>query len=118
MLHHVAIEVHPADAESDGRFWAAVGFTVVTPPAALGPGFDWFERAGTQVHLIHREKPVVPEQGHPAVVTDDFDSAIERVRALGIEVEEGRQLWGERRAKAALPSGHTVELMAAPPDQP
>lgn len=115
MLHHVALEVRPEAAEADGRFWQAVGFRPVPVPEALGPGYDWFERDGTRIHLVHRDDPVVPAAGHAAVVTPDLDAALGRIRALGIEVAESRRLWGERRAKAILPSGHTVELMAAPP---
>ena len=40
---------------------------------------------------------------------------LERLRAGGFEVEESRELWGERRAFAIAPAGHRVELMAAPP---
>lgn len=115
MLHHVALEVLPADAGADGRFWTAIGFEPVTPPEALGPGYDWFELDGTQIHLVHTADPVIPRGGHTAVVVRDFDAAVARLRELGFEVREGRQLWGEPRAKVALPSGHTVELMAAPP---
>lgn len=115
MLHHVALEVLPEDAGTDGRFWMAIGFEPVPPPEALGTGYDWFERDGTQIHLVHTADPVIPRSGHAAVVASDFDATIDRVRELGFEVGESRPLWGERRAKVALPSGHTVELMAAPP---
>lgn len=116
MLHHVAMEVRPGDAAADGRFWRAIGFAEVPVPPALGDGYTWFERAGTQVHLMHRDRPTVPPAGHPAVVAPEFEATLERVRAAGVEVREGRPLWGARRAKAALPSGHVVELMAAPPE--
>ena len=40
---------------------------------------------------------------------------IDALRADGHQVEEGRQLWGERRAKVITPAGHLVEIMADPP---
>lgn len=115
MLHHIAIEVRPEDAAGDGRFWQAAGFRPVRAPEAPGSGYEWFEHGGTQIHLIRVRDPVVPEKGHAAVVVPGFEAALRRIRDLGIEVTESRQLWGERRAKAVLPSGHTVELMAALP---
>lgn len=116
MLHHVAMEVRQGDVEGDRRFWTAVGFVAVPVPPALGRGYTWFERAGSQIHLLHRDDPVIPPRGHVAVVAPDFEESLERVRAAGIELEERSRLWGARRAKAILPSGHTVELMAAPPE--
>lgn len=115
MLHHVALEVRPEDAQADGRFWVAVGFEPVEPPGALGPGYDWFEREGTQIHLAHWPDPRIPARGHAAIVVDDFPGTLDRLREAGFAVSESRELWGEPRAKVTLPSGHTVELMAAPP---
>lgn len=115
MLHHVAMEVRPGDAKADGRFWVAAGFVEVAVPEALGDGYSWFEREGTQIHLMHTAEPAVPSRGHVAVVAPDFAETLDRIRAAGFRIDEGRQLWGARRAKAVLPSGHTVEVMAAPP---
>ncbi len=99
----------------ESAFWTAIGFREVAVPEALGDGYSWFEREGTQVHLIHRTEPAVPAEGHVAVVISDFEASVSRLRSLGFEVREGRELWGEPRAKATSPGGHTVELMAAPP---
>lgn len=113
MLHHVALEVLPEDARADARFWVAIGFESVPSPEALGQGYDWFERDGTQIHLVHTADPVIPRSGHAAIVVKDFDVAVDRIQELGFDLREGRQLWGEPRAKVTLPSGHKVELMAA-----
>ena len=115
MLHHVSLEVDPGAVPDEIRFWSAVGFSEVPVPAALGEGYTWFERAGSQIHLMHTDEPVVPTRGHVAVVARDFDATVERLHEGGFEVREGRELWGEKRAKALSPAGHTVELMAAPP---
>lgn len=116
MLHHAALEIRPSDAGADSRFWLALGFVRVPVPATLGPGYDWFERNGTQIHLMQVADPVIPGRGHAAVVVPDFDAALERLERIGIETVPGWPHWGERRVKATLPSGHLVELMAAPPD--
>ena len=99
MLQHVSIEIAPDEAEAAVAFWGLLGF----------------ERQATQIHLIHTEGATVPVLGHAAVVVDDFEAALVRVRDAGHEVEETRQLWGARRAFAIGPGGHRVELMEYPP---
>ena len=115
MLHHVALEVSPEKIEAEGRFWVLAGFREVPVPEALGGGYTWFEREGTQIHLLHADDPVIPARGHAAVAVADFQATFDALREGGHQVEEGRQLWGERRAKAITPAGHLVEIMADPP---
>lgn len=115
-LHHIAFEVEPDEIAVEGGFWRAAGFAEVEAPAALGTGFAWFESDGTQIHLMPVENPALPpSRGHVAIVAPDLDRTIDRIRQLGCDAKEGRQLWGARRFKAITPAGHTVELMAAPP---
>lgn len=114
MLHHVGIEVAPADIEAATGFFELLGFERVEPPETLRE-FTWLEREGTQVHLMPEEQPTVPSPGHLAVVVPDFDEAVARLRAEGFEVEPKREHWGVPRALAHAPGGHRVELMAAPP---
>ena len=115
MLHHVALEVGPESVPDEIRFWSAIGFFEGAVPDGRGPGYTWFECDSTQIHLMHTVDPAVPAWGHAAVVTPDFDQATSRLREAGFEVRPGREPWGEKRAKAISPAGHTVELMAAPP---
>jgi catechol 2,3-dioxygenase-like lactoylglutathione lyase family enzyme len=116
MLHHVALEVRPEEMADEGRFWLAAGFEAVPAPPALGEGFSWYEREGTQIHLMETDNPAAPpRRGHVAVVSGDIDATVGRLLEAGFEVKEGRQLWGERRVKVKTPAGHLVEIMAAPP---
>jgi catechol 2,3-dioxygenase-like lactoylglutathione lyase family enzyme len=114
MLHHVGIEVEPARIERAVEFFALLGFERVQPPPSLAE-FTWLEREGTQVHLMPTEVPTVPPRGHLAVVAPDFKDAVRRLRENGFEVELRREHWGAPRAVAVAPTGHRVELMAAPP---
>lgn len=114
MLQHVGLEVRAEAVEPSVVFWEALGFERVEPPAGLTE-FTWLERAGTQIHLMPTEEPAVPPRGHVAIVVEDFEAALERLRATGAEVGIRREYWGAPRAKASAPGGHTVELMAAPP---
>ena len=108
MIHHVSLEMQRSEAEAGRRFWTALGFAPVTPPPALADRADWYERGGTQIHLLWTDEPVVPRQGHVAVRVDDLD-------ALTIEIEERARHWGERRCYARAPGGHLVELFEVPP---
>ena len=115
MLQHVTLEIPPAEAEAAIAFWELLGFERVEAPDALGGGIPWLERAGTQIHLIPTDAASVPVLGHAAVVAEDFEATLARVREAGHEVEESRRLWGARRAFAIGPGGHRVELMEFPP---
>ena len=115
MLHHVSLEIAPEARERCIEIWRALGFDQVTEPDALRGSVTWLQRAGTQIHLIHTEGSTVPVLGHAAVVVDDFDAAVDALRDGGHEFAEAEELWGERRGFAITPSGHRVEVMAAPP---
>jgi catechol 2,3-dioxygenase-like lactoylglutathione lyase family enzyme len=115
MLQHVGIELQPADIDRAVEFFTLLGFEQVDPPPTLADGFTWLERDGTQVHLMHEERPTVPPRGHLAVVTPDFDATLARLREHGFEAELHRPHWGSPRALAIAPGNHRVELMAAPP---
>jgi catechol 2,3-dioxygenase-like lactoylglutathione lyase family enzyme len=115
VVHHVGIEVAPADLQRSVRFWELLGFAQVEPPPSLAERFTWLERGGTQIHLMHEDSPSVPPRAHVAVVAPEFEETLAALRADGFEVERGREHWGEPRAKAISPGGHHVELMAAPP---
>ena len=114
MLHHVGIEVAPADIEAAAGFFELIGFARVEATEALGM-YTWLEREGTQVHLMPDDDPTVPSPGHIAVVAPGFDATVSRLRDAGFEVEPKREHWGQPRAVAIAPGGHRVELMAAPP---
>jgi catechol 2,3-dioxygenase-like lactoylglutathione lyase family enzyme len=115
MLQHVGIEIAPQDIDRAVEFFTLLGFERVEPPAALADGFTWLEREGTQIHLMHEQSPTVAPRGHLAVVTPDFDAALDRLREHGFETTPGRRHWGSPREHAVAPGGHRVELMAAPP---
>jgi catechol 2,3-dioxygenase-like lactoylglutathione lyase family enzyme len=114
MLHHVGIEVSPAEVERTTELFQLLGFDLVEPPETLRE-FTWLERDGTQIHLMPTDSPTVPPRGHTAVVVGDFEATFAALREQGFEVERRREHWGAPRAHAIAPSGHRIELMAQPP---
>jgi len=115
VLQHVTLELSPDDIERSVGFWELLGFAHVEAPPALAETFVWMEREGTQIHLERNPSPVVPPHGHAAVVVEDFDATVKRLREAGFDVRPGREHWGAARAKAIAPGDHVVELMASPP---
>lgn len=115
MLHHVSLEIDPGDAARFVELLDTIGFDRIEAPAPLGDAVHWFERDGTQVHLILTDAARAPLLGHAAFVAKPFEETLANLRARGFEVEDARELWGEARAFVLAPSGHRLELMAAPP---
>ena len=115
MLQHVAIETRPEDVDAVLAFWALLGFAPAEPPATLRGRTRWVERGATQIHFLLTDDPIVPPEGHAAVVLDDYYATLAALRAAGHPVDPRREHWGAPRAFVTDPSGHRVEVMAAPP---
>jgi hypothetical protein len=118
VIQHAALETRRADGNAAAAFWRLLGFEDVEPPPSLRERAAWLQRGPSQVHLLWTDDPVAPPQGHVAVVVDDYEATVERLRRAGHEVEERARHWGAARAFSRSPGGHRVELMAAPPPGP
>jgi hypothetical protein len=115
MIQHVALETRREDVEAELAFWALLGFEPVDPPATLATVSTWTQRAGTQVHLLFADDPVVPPKAHVAVVADDYAATLDRLRDAGFDVDPHTEHWGAPRSLTRSPGGHRVEVMASPP---
>jgi len=116
VIQHVALETAPADGAAAEEFWRLLGFKPVKPPPTLSDRAAWLKGGETQVHLLWTEDPVAPPQGHVAVVLDNYEKTLARLRDAGYEVEPRKEHWAAARAFVRAPGGHKVEVMAAPPD--
>jgi hypothetical protein len=83
MLHHVSIEVPPDAAERFGEMLELIGFTKIEAPPELGGLIPWYEREGTQVHLIVTDAATIPVLGHAAFAARDFDADVAALEAAG-----------------------------------
>ena len=115
MIHHVAVETAPGDADSCVAFYALLGFDRVEPPPTLRDRAVWVQRGTQQVHLLLTDDPVAPPAGHVAIVAPDYEATLARLRDAGFEPDERARHWGSPRCFVADPAGHRVEVMAFPP---
>src|SRR5919206_3394291 len=94
MLQHVTIELTADQVEPCVDFYALLGFVRVEPPPSLAGRATWVERDGTQVHLMLADDPVVPPDGHHAVVVSDYDATLAALRDAGFDPEPRDEHWG------------------------
>ena len=115
MIQHVAIEVRREDADACLHFWWLLGFERVVPPQALAERAAWVQAGTTQVHLLFAEQPVIPSEGHIAVIVGDYEATLAALHQAGFEPQARSRYWGSPRAFVRCPAGHRVELMAFAP---
>ena len=73
MLQHVTLEIARDRADACVSFWGLLGFAPMEAPPTLRDRFVWVARGETQIHLMPLDDPVVPDQGHTAVTTADYE---------------------------------------------
>ena len=115
MIQHVALEVAPARVAECVAFYALLGFEEVEPPDSLRDRAAWVERGATQLHLLFVDEPQALPAGHVAVVAEEWEATVERLRSAGHEVDPRREHWGSPRAYVRDPAGNLIELMERPP---
>jgi catechol 2,3-dioxygenase-like lactoylglutathione lyase family enzyme len=115
VIQHVTLEIHPDRVNDCVAFYALIGFREVQPPPSLAERAAWVQSGPTQVHLMRVEEPVTLPRGHVAVVAEDYQAAVARLRDAGFEVEPRAEHWGAPRSYVRDPAGNLIELMASPP---
>jgi len=80
-LHHVALEIKPDDLEACLAFYALVGFEeVALPDDRLVDEARFLQGGPTQIHLVFADAPVIPPRAHPALLLDDYEGTLTRLR--------------------------------------
>ncbi len=115
MIQHVALEVREADVEACVAFWRLLGFARVPVPEPLAARSTWVQAGDTQIHLLHVEDPVIPAEGHVAVIVADHAATLAALREAGLRPQPRTEYWGSPRCFVRSPAGHRVELMAFAP---
>jgi len=115
-LQHASLEIRAGDVPAELSFWALLGFEHVEAPSGLGGRATWVARGGTHIHLLHADAPTVVPRGHVAILADDYDSTLTRLRDAGLRFEPADELWGAPRGFVRTPAGQRGDVMpAAPP---
>jgi catechol 2,3-dioxygenase-like lactoylglutathione lyase family enzyme len=114
-LQHTSLEIRADDVAAELRFWALVGFEHVDPPAGLAARATWVARDGTHSPLLPADAPTVMPRGHVAILADDYEATLARLRDAGFDFRPDDEFWGAPRGFVRTPAGHRVEVMAAPP---
>jgi len=112
-LHHVNVVVPPGCTDEVVGFYELLGLTrLEKPKEGVAASGAWFAFPGgeQQLHVSEREGTINADQ-HFAIVVDDLDSLVARLRDEGHPFDRKADVLGARRGNTADPRGNTVELM-------
>jgi catechol 2,3-dioxygenase-like lactoylglutathione lyase family enzyme len=132
-IHHVSLELAPAQLDAARQFWALLGFAETPAPAGVEGRAVWLaggrlggseasgseasgsgaSGGGSQIHLLlDSPDPTAPPRGHVALVVGDaYEAVLRELRQAGYPIEPRAAHWGSPRCYVMAPGGHRVELM-------
>lgn len=113
-IHHVQLMM-PRGREADALafYGELLGLARIPKPADM-PNRDgvWFRLGEQELHLGVQDDSVdASSRAHVALLVDDLDALVERLRERHIEVRESNPIGELRRAHVRDPFGNRLELM-------
>ena len=118
MLQHVTLEIPRDRADACVAFWALLGFAPMVAPPTLRDRFVWVGKEGDADPPDAARRPIVPDQGHVAVVADDYEATLAALAGAGFELAPGSNAWDAPRTFVRCPAGHRIEVMSKAPYPP
>jgi catechol 2,3-dioxygenase-like lactoylglutathione lyase family enzyme len=114
-LDHVQLAIPPGSEEVCDAFYVELlGFDIeAKPPLLAVRGGRWYRRSEAVVHLGVETDFRPARKAHPALVVDDYDELIERLRSAQIQVRESNEVPGTVRCHVTDPVGNRLELIDA-----
>lgn len=113
-LDHVQLAM-PAGGEEQARafFGGVLEMTEIAKPAVLAArGGVWFAAGAVQLHLGVEAEFRPAHKAHPALLVDDLDAMLVRLRAADVAISDNEPpLEGYRRLHIHDPFGNRIELM-------
>jgi catechol 2,3-dioxygenase-like lactoylglutathione lyase family enzyme len=112
-LDHVQLAIPAGEEERCDEFYVGLlGFrTLEKPPVLAARGGRWYRRDDAVVHLGVDPHFTPATKAHPALVVDDYDDLLERLRAAKVEIRPDESIPGRRRCHVDDPVGNRLELI-------
>jgi catechol 2,3-dioxygenase-like lactoylglutathione lyase family enzyme len=113
-IHHVQIMMPRGRAEDALAFYRdLLGLARIPKPADMpNPDGVWFRLGEQELHLGVQDGEVdASSRAHVALLVDDVDALVERLRHARIEARESNPIGELRRAHVRDPFGNRLELM-------
>ncbi len=105
----------PADGEDIARrfFVELIGMTETPKPSELAKrGGCWFRSGKVDVHLGVEQDFRPALKAHLALVCENYDALIAKLKLANVPVKEDFEIPGTRRSHIADPFGNRIELIA------
>ena len=112
-IDHVQLAMPPGEEERAEAFYSGLlGLSRVAKPANLEVrGGCWFEAGAARLHLGVEAEFRPARKAHPALVVDDLQALVARLRDGGVEPRTGEPLEGFERVYVDDPFGNRIELL-------
>jgi predicted enzyme related to lactoylglutathione lyase len=113
-IDHVQLAMPLGQEQAARAFYVDVlGLTEIPKPADLAQrGGAWFQSGEAQIHLGVEAEFRPAHKAHPALLVEDLQPLIDRIRAAGGAVDASQPpLAGFRRVHVFDPFGNRIELM-------
>ena len=111
-LDHVAVTA-PHELEDEVVSWyrTVLGLEQVDKPPEAGVTGAWLRAGDQEVHIsIDPQNP--SQKPHFCLIVDDFDGAVDALRAASCHIEQASAIPGRRRFFTRDPAGNRLEIAA------
>lgn len=112
-LHHVQLAMPPdGEPEAVAFYQGLLSIPQVPKPDHLASrGGCWFEDGDVRIHLGVEQEFRPARKAHPALVVDDLEALVARLREADVEVVVDQPLSGFDRVYVTDPFGNRLEVL-------
>lgn len=113
-IAHVQLAMPPGGEDKARYFFVnLLGMAEIPKPTELAKrGGCWFRSGPVEIHLGVEQgfRPAV--KAHPALICENYDGLIAKLKVAGVTVKEDFEIPGTRRSHILDPFGNRIELIA------
>ena len=112
-VHHAQLIVPRGSLAAARDFYLGVlGLEEIPKPEVLAArGGFWAQLGAQQIHVNEEDAPLASRRAHVAYLVDDLEAWRARLLALGLTVQDGEPLLGQRRFEFRDPFDNRVEFL-------